>query len=64
LYLKNNPMTPEQAAAVIAKIPVRRLGTPEDVARSIAFFLAPEAGFITGQVLYTCGGLSVGTASN
>ncbi len=63
LYKKNNPMTPEQAAEVIARIPVRRLGTPEDVARSIAFFLSPDAGFVTGQVLYTCGGLSVGAAS-
>ncbi len=64
LYIKNNPMTPEQVTQVIARIPVRRLGTPDDVARSIAFFLAPEAGFITGQVLYTCGGLSVGAASS
>jgi NAD(P)-dependent dehydrogenase (short-subunit alcohol dehydrogenase family) len=64
LYKKNNPMTPEQAAEVVARIPVRRLGTPEDVARSITFFLSPDAGFITGQVLYTCGGLSVGAASS
>jgi NAD(P)-dependent dehydrogenase (short-subunit alcohol dehydrogenase family) len=41
-------------------IPVGRLGVPADVARAILFFLAPEAGFVSGQVLYVCGGTSVG----
>lgn len=63
LYKKNNPMSLEQAENFISKIPVRRLGTPADVANAIAFFLAPESGFVTGQVLYTCGGLSVGAAA-
>ena len=64
LYKKNNPMTPDQEQKVIARIPVRRIGTPEDVANAIEFFLSPASGFITGQVLYTCGGLSVGAASS
>jgi hypothetical protein len=38
---------------------MKRLGTPEDIARSISFFLSPENGFITGQLLYVCGGISV-----
>jgi len=46
---------------IIESIPVRRLGRPEDVARAILFFIAPEAGFITGQTLYVCGGTSVGS---
>lgn len=37
-------------------IPVGRVGTPEDVAAAVAFFASPEAGFITGQVLYVAGG--------
>jgi len=41
-------------------IPVRRLGTPADVARAVAFFTDPEAAFVTGQTLYVCGGTSVG----
>jgi NAD(P)-dependent dehydrogenase (short-subunit alcohol dehydrogenase family) len=40
---------------------VKRLGTPEDVARAVLFFTAPEAGFVTGQTLYVCGGTSVGS---
>jgi NAD(P)-dependent dehydrogenase (short-subunit alcohol dehydrogenase family) len=44
-----------------AAIPVRRLGTPLDVARAVEFFVDPLAGFVTGQVLYVCGGASVGT---
>ena len=46
---------------VIQAIPVKRLGQPEDVARAVMFFAAREAGFVTGQVLYVCGGTSVGT---
>ena len=42
-------------------IPVKRLGRPEDVARAVMFFAAPEAGFITGQTLFVCGGTSVGS---
>ncbi len=44
-----------------AGIPVKRLGTPADVAHAVRFFLSPEAGFITGQTLFVCGGASVGT---
>ena len=50
-----------QVDKVIQAIPVKRLGEPEDVARAVAFFAARESGFITGQVLYVCGGTSVGT---
>lgn len=46
---------------IIESIPVKRLGRPEDVARAVAFFVAPEAGFITGQTLFVCGGTSVGS---
>jgi len=50
-----------QVDKVIQAVPVKRLGEPEDVARAVMFFAAPEAGFVTGQVLYVCGGTSVGT---
>ena len=50
-----------QVDKVIQAIPVKRLGQPEDVARAVLFFAAREAGFVTGQVLYVCGGTSVGT---
>lgn len=46
---------------VIQSIPVKRLGQPDDVARAVMFLADRESGFITGQVLYVCGGTSVGT---
>ena len=46
---------------VAQAIPVKRLGQPDDVARAVLFFAHRDAGFVTGQVLYVCGGTSVGT---
>jgi NAD(P)-dependent dehydrogenase (short-subunit alcohol dehydrogenase family) len=37
-------------------IPVRRVGQPEDIAHAASFFASPEAGFVSGQVLYVDGG--------
>ncbi len=47
--------------SLAASIPVKRLGAPEDVANATRFFLSPSAGFVTGQVLYVCGGASIGS---
>jgi 3-oxoacyl-[acyl-carrier protein] reductase len=44
----------KQAAA--AQIPVRRVGQPEDIAAAVAFFVAEDASFVSGQVLYVAGG--------
>lgn len=55
------PEGSEREVALAAAIPVRRLGRSEDVANAVLFFAAREAGFVTGQVLYVCGGTSVGT---
>jgi acetoacetyl-CoA reductase len=41
---------------IIARIPVGRLGDPEDIARSVMFLIADEAGFITGSTLDVNGG--------
>jgi len=42
---------------VAATYPLRRLGTPEDVAASVAFLLSDEAGWMTGQTLVLDGGV-------
>lgn len=42
---------------LIAMIPAKRFGTPEEVANAVAFFASPDAGYITGQVLSINGGL-------
>lgn len=39
--------------------PMRRLGTPEDVGNVVGLFCSPEAGWITGQVIYADGGASL-----
>ncbi|WP_417563117.1 SDR family oxidoreductase [Microbacterium sp.] len=62
LFLKANPADSEQTKRIISGIPVGRLGTTEDIAYVTEFFLGAEAGFVTGQVLYACGGLTVGVA--
>ncbi|MCT9818904.1 3-oxoacyl-ACP reductase FabG [Microbacterium sp. W1N] len=46
----------EFVAAATREIPVGRAGTPDDIAAAAAFFCAPEAGFVSGQVLYVAGG--------
>ena len=33
------------------KIPLKRVGTPEEIAAAVAFFASAEAGYITGQTL-------------
>jgi 3-oxoacyl-[acyl-carrier protein] reductase len=53
----------EQERRLAAAIPVRRLGLADDVARAVSFFTDPANGFVTGQVLYVCGGTSVGSLS-
>ncbi len=40
-------------------IPVRKFGTPEDVARAVAFLAGDDAGYITGQVLCVDGGMAM-----
>jgi len=38
-------------------VPLRRLGTPEDVAAAVAFLMSPGASYITGQILSVNGGI-------
>ena len=45
--------------ALLATIPMKRLGAPEDVARAVAFFAGEESAYLTGQVLCVDGGMAV-----
>jgi 3-oxoacyl-[acyl-carrier protein] reductase len=42
--------------AVAAQTPLRRVGTPEDVAGTIAFLCSEDASYVSGQVIYVAGG--------
>lgn len=55
------PAGSEKERAVANAIPVKRVGEVGDVARAVAFFADPANSFVTGQVLYVCGGSSVGS---
>lgn len=46
-------------AFLLSKQPTGRLGDVDDVAESVLFLADEEAGYITGQVLYVCGGRSL-----
>lgn len=63
LFEKANPIDSPLTQNIIKGIPVQRLGQPEDVANAALFFLDKDNGFVTGQALYVCGGITVGKAS-
>jgi 3-oxoacyl-[acyl-carrier protein] reductase len=45
--------------AALAIIPAKKLGTPEDVAKAVAFLASDESGYINGQVLQVDGGMAM-----
>ena len=49
--------TPETIARLAHMAPLERLGTPDDIARAVAFLVSEDAGWINGQTLRANGGL-------
>jgi 3-oxoacyl-[acyl-carrier protein] reductase len=47
----------EHRAILLAKIPIQRLGQPEDIANAVTFLASDSASYITGQTLHVNGGL-------
>ena len=45
--------------AILGQIPLGRMGSPEDVARAVAFFASEESSYVTGQVLAVDGGMTM-----
>lgn len=62
LFRHANPEDSPVTQHMRGTIPVGRFGQPEDIAHAADFFLDDRAGFVTGQTLFVCGGLTIGVA--
>ena len=51
---------PEQHARMLDLVPLRRFGSPEEIAAAVAFLASPDAGYITGETLHVNGGMYMG----
>lgn len=49
----------KQRAALAARIPIGRLGMPEDVASAVVYLASTEAGYVTGATLHVNGGMAM-----
>ncbi|WP_445505300.1 SDR family NAD(P)-dependent oxidoreductase [Microvirga sp. G4-2] len=55
------PLLRVRGPELIEQTPLKRLGTPEEVARSVAFLCSDWASFITGETVHVNGGLYIGS---
>ncbi len=56
--LENETTPAAEREQLAAGIPVKRLGTPADVANAVGFLAADSSKYVTGQTLFVCGGKS------
>ena len=64
LFDAANPPDDPRTKEIIDQVPVGRLGEPEDIANAVSFFMNDQSGFVTGQTLYVCGGVTLARAGN
>ena len=50
-------LSAQQKDAILAKVPLKRLGSPDDIAHTALFLASPLADFLTGQVIAVDGGM-------
>ncbi|MEU3333030.1 SDR family NAD(P)-dependent oxidoreductase [Glutamicibacter creatinolyticus] len=60
LFARANPADSPQTRDIIDSVPVGRMGTARDVAHAVSYLLDDLSGFVTGQTLYVCGGMTIG----
>ena len=60
LFQSANPPGAPATQRILDSVPLGRIGKPEEVAHIAASLLDQRAGFTTGQVVYVCGGMTVG----
>lgn len=54
-----NELKPEYREVLIERIPLKRIGKPEDIAAMVAFLASDDAGYITGQTMHVNGGMAM-----
>jgi 3-oxoacyl-[acyl-carrier protein] reductase len=59
LYRERSPLGSEREGRLLASIPLRRVGSPREIAHAIHALLDDDAGYITGQVIRADGGGSI-----
>ena len=59
MYRELSPVGSEREAHILQTIPLRRLGTPREIAHAICALLDDDAGYITGQIIRADGGGSI-----
>jgi 3-oxoacyl-[acyl-carrier protein] reductase len=52
-----NALSADQKAAILAKVPLKRLGRPDDIGNAVAFLASDKASYITGTTLHVNGGM-------
>ena len=60
LFQSANPPGAPATQRILDSVPLGRIGKPEEVAHIVASLLDQRAGYTTGQVVYVCGGMTVG----
>ena len=60
LFQSANPPGAPATQRILGSVPLGRIGQPDEVAHIVASLLDHRAGFTTGQVVYVCGGMTVG----
>jgi NAD(P)-dependent dehydrogenase (short-subunit alcohol dehydrogenase family) len=59
MFAQVNPPDSPATRRIVESIPVQRMGEPDDVAHAVASLADRRAGFITGQTLFVCGGMTI-----
>ncbi len=60
LFEHGQPVGSPARVKIESSIPIGRVGQPDDIAHAASFLLDDKAGYVTGQCLNVCGGLSTG----
>jgi NAD(P)-dependent dehydrogenase (short-subunit alcohol dehydrogenase family) len=57
--IKISGMSDEDVEKAASRLPAKKIGTPDDVARAVGFFASDTSKYVTGQTFFICGGKSI-----